>query len=258
MSIHKFAVIDSSAHIDASVKVGAFASIGPNVKINSGTVIEPYAVIHKNTEIGRDNFVGSFVSLGGASQSKHDNPNDNAKLVLGDGNSFHEYCCVNRGSVHAGGLTQIGSNNIFMAYTHVGHDAKIADHVVLVNQATLAGHVVVKSHAVLGYAVAVRQFCQVGQSAFISEGALIVKDVMPFMIVRGNPTRVVGINKIGIERLALAEAEISAIADCYRIIFRRNLTCSEASSEIMQQYQASKSAQTILEMLEHSERGLVR
>lgn len=258
MSIHKFAVVDSTAKIDSTVKIGAFANIGPNVQIGAGSVVESHAVIHKNTTIGRDNFISSFVSLGGASQSKHDNHDDSSSLLIGDNNNFHEYCCVNRGSIHASTLTKIGNNNILMAYTHVGHDCEIFDHVVMVNQSTLAGHVVVNSHAVLGYSAAVRQFCQIGTCSFISEGAAILKDVLPFVVVRGNPVRVVGINKIGLGRLDFSEADIALTQECFRIIFRRNNSCVEALEQLLKLSEESNITKTIVEMLKNTSRGLVR
>ena len=258
MSIHKLAVIDSSATIDSTVKVGPFATIGPNVKIGAGSVIESYAIVHRNTVLGENNLVSSFVSLGGASQSKHDRHDDASSLIIGSDNSFHEYCCINRGSVHASGKTEIGDNNIFMAYTHVAHDCIIHNNVVLVNQATLAGHVRVNSNALLGYAVAVRQFCIIGQNAFISEGATVVKDVMPCAVVRGNPTRVVGVNKVGLARLEIAASEVEQIQECFRIVFRRNLTCEQAVAEINALASETDNVRQILTMLNNSERGLVR
>lgn len=258
MSLHKFAVIDASAKIAADVEVGAFATIGPNVEIQSGSKIEPYAIIHKNTTIGKNNFVGSFVSLGGASQSKHDNHDDASYLIIGENNHFHEYCCINRGSIHAGAETKIGSNNIFMSYCHIGHDCQVGNNVVLVNQATLAGHVMIANNVIVGYAAAIRQFCKIGDSAFIGEGAKVVKDVLPFTIVRGEPTRVVGINKIGLTRQEKSAEEIAKIQECFRIVFRKNLTSAEAIANISEKQYQLASVDFILDMLKNSERGLVR
>lgn len=258
MSIHKFAEVDPSAKIDSSVSVGAFASIGPNVEIGANSVVESHAVIHKNTNIGNDNYISSFVSLGGASQSKHDNYQDDSSLIIGNNNNFHECCCINRGSIHDSKATKIGNNNIFMAYTHVGHDCEIFDHVVMVNQSTLAGHVVVNSHAVIGYSSAVRQFCQIGKCSFISEGAAILKDVLPFVLVRGNPVRVVGINKIGLSRLEFSEADIAMAQECFRIVFRRNNSCAEALEQLAKLSDRSNITKAIVEMLDNSSRGLVR
>lgn len=258
MSLHKFAVIDPKAKIDENVIVGAFATIGPEVEILAGTKIEPYAIINKNTSLGKDNFVSSFVSLGGASQSKHDSHNDSSFLKIGDGNYFHEYCCINRGSIHAAGETKIGNNNIFMSYSHIGHDCIVANNTVLVNQATLAGHVELSDNVIVGYAAAIRQFCKIGNSAFIGEGAKIVKDVLPFTIVRGEPTRVVGINKIGLTRQQIDNDEIEKIQNCFRIVFRKNLTCAEAIAEIIANNYNLERVDMILSMLENSERGLVR
>ena len=249
--------IHSSAKIHESAKIGPFVTIEQNVEIGAGSVIESHAFIGKNTKLGKGNYIGPFTSLGGASQSKYDNFDDESGLEVGDNNKFHEYCCINRGSLTSNQVTKIGDNNVFMAFTHVGHDCVIGNNSVMVNQATLAGHVIIGNNVTLGYSVAVRQFCQVGDGAFVSECATVVKDIMPFVIVRGAPTRVVGINKVGLERLQVPEPEMALIKECFRAVFRRNLLVEEAVKHIETLADSTRKA-TILDFLAGSNRGIVR
>lgn len=258
MNRHEFAIIHESAKIHESATIGPFASIGQNVTVGPDCIIEAHAVIHKNTILGAGNFISSYVSLGGASQSKHDNCDDESFLIIGANNSFHEFCSINRGSLLSSGKTIIGDNNKFMAYVHIGHDCIIGNHTVFVNQATLAGHVQVMDYATIGYSAAVRQFCKVGQGAFINGGSLVVKDIMPYVMVQANPTRVVGINKVGLGRLNFDSDQISEIQECYRKVFRRKLTLDQAIAEIMATKSDNHGVENILNLLKSSERGLVR
>lgn len=258
MSIHELAVVHESAVIHKDANIGPFVVIGENVVVGASTIIEAHSVVHKNTILGTGNTVGSYVSLGGASQSKHDKHDDDSALIIGNNNSIHEFCTINRGSIHASKKTIIGNDNTLMAYVHIGHDCLVKNNCVFVNQATVAGHANIMDNAIIGYAVAIRQFCQIGHGAFINGGSLVVKDVLPYMIVQANPTRVIGINKIGLERMQFNADQIAEIKECFRIVFRRNLSVQEALQEISSINSKHYAVANIIAMLKDTERGLVR
>ena len=160
--IAQTAIIDRRAELADNVIVGAYSVIGPDVKINTGTVIGPHVVIKGPTSIGKDNRIYQFASIGEDPQDKK-YAAETTRLEIGDRNNIREYTSMHRGTVQDHGVTQIGSDNLFMAYTHVAHDCVIGDHVIMANGASLAGHVRLNSHAILGGFTLVHQFTQIGQ-----------------------------------------------------------------------------------------------
>lgn len=257
--IHATAIVDDTVTFEADdIRIGPYAVVGPNVTLGAGCVIAGHAVLHKNITMGQRNHVASFASLGGDSQSRHDHPDDHGCLKIGDNNTFHEYCTVNRGSIHDSGETVIGDNNVLMMATHVAHDCRLGNGITLVNQATLAGHVQVSDHAVIGHCAGVRQFCKVGFGAFIDRLAPINKDVMALTMVRGIPPKVLGINKVGMERLGYGPELMRTFEECYRIVFRRSLEVEEATQQLLALVTTFPEVQHMLDTLADSERGLVR
>ena len=116
-------------------------SSAPASRSAPGRWIGPHAVIKGPTTIGRDNQVFQFASIGDAPQDKK-YEGEPTRLEIGDRNMFREFCTINRGTTHGGGESRrIGSDNLFMAYSHVAHDCIVGNHCVMANYATLGGHV---------------------------------------------------------------------------------------------------------------------
>ena len=143
-------IIDSSAKIDKSVKIGPFCVIGPDVEINENTIIHSHVNIMGNTEIGKNNKIYHYCSLGEVPQDKKFT-NEKAFLKIGDNNTIREFCTFNIGTSGGGGITEIGNNNWLMAYVHIAHDCKLGNEIVLANNSSLAGHVEIDDFAILGY-----------------------------------------------------------------------------------------------------------
>ncbi|HEX6397756.1 MAG TPA: acyl-[acyl-carrier-protein]--UDP-N-acetylglucosamine O-acyltransferase, partial [Steroidobacteraceae bacterium] len=124
MSIDPRAIVSPKAELAADVTVGAYAVIGDGVRIGPGTWIGPHAVINGPTTIGAGNKIFQFASIGDAPQDlKY--KGEPTRLEIGDRNVFREFTTMNRGTVQGGGITTIGSDNLFMAYTHVAHDCHV-------------------------------------------------------------------------------------------------------------------------------------
>ena len=258
MSISELAIIDPSANIDSGVEIGPWTIIGPNVNIGKGTKIGSHVVIKENTTLGTNNTVHQFASLGGDPQVKNYSHTPSF-LEIGNDNTFHEYVTVSRGDIAGGCLTKIGNKNLFMTCAHVGHDCVIKDETIFVNNAAAAGHVEIEDFVVLGAFCAVHQFCKIGMHSFLSRGAMVTQDVVPYTMVVGNPPKVTGINKVGLARRGFSKDQISNISRCYKIIFRNNLTVSQAVASIGQEIDnIDNGMQAILNSLECSERGIVR
>ncbi len=250
------AVVDPTAKIAANVSIGPFAVVGPNVVIGEETVIGPNALIRKDTTLGARNIVHSFASIGNDSQDlKY--KGEEAWLHIGDGNTFREFCTINRGS---GGeeVTTIGNNNLFMAYTHVAHDCHVGNHAVFSNCATAAGHVTVSDHVILSGGTMVHQFCVLGAYSFMAGFTGVVQDILPYVLVKGDPATPRGINVVGLRRHGFSESAIEHIRHAYKILFRRGLKLDEARAELVKMQTACSELAIMIDLIDKSTRGLAR
>lgn len=255
--ISKHAIIDPTAKIGANVQIGPWTLIGPDVEIGDGTWIGSHIVIRGPTRIGRDNKIYQFATIGEDSPDKKYG-GEATYLEIGDRNIFRECCTVHRGTVQGGGLTKIGNDNLFMAYTHVAHDCTVGNQVVFSNNASVAGHVKVDDYAVLGGMVGVHQFCAIGAHSFAAGGAIILKDVPPFVMVGGHPAEAHGLNTVGLERRGYSPAAVAALKRAYKIIFRQSLTLQEAISELKSMSAENPDFNILIDFLSNSTRGILR
>ena len=223
--------VDPQAQLGPGVKVGAYAVIGPQVKIGAGTIVEAHAVVDGDTTIGRENHLYPFCSVGLAPQDLKYH-GEATRLEIGDRNVIREFVTLNRGTGGGGGLTSIGSDNLFMAYAHVAHDCRVGSHTIFANGATLAGHVDVADHVTIGAFSAVHQFCRVGLHGFLGGYTVATKDVLPYSKTVGNRARMYGVNTIGLQRRGFKPEVISAIRHAYRVLLQSRLNTSEAVARL--------------------------
>jgi UDP-N-acetylglucosamine acyltransferase len=255
--IHPTAIIHPTAQLDATVTVGPYTIIGEHVKVGAGTQIGSHVVIERWTEIGRDNHIFQFASVGAAPQDlKY--KGEETWLVLGDRNRIREFATLHRGTPDGGGRTLVGNDNLFMAYAHVAHDCRVHNRVVMANAATLAGHVEVEDSAILGGLVAVHQFCRVGCHTMISGGAMVAQDIPPFTIAQGDRAKTIGINLIGLKRRGFPEATTRGIKNAYRLMFRSGLRMEEALARIDREYGGIAEVMHFATFIKESQRGIAR
>jgi len=255
--IDKHALVDPKAKVAANVHIGPWTLIGPDVEIAEGTWIGPHVVVRGPTRIGRDNKIYQFATIGEDSPDKKYG-GEPTRLEIGDRNIFRECCTVHRGTVQGGGVTRIGDDNLFMAYTHVAHDCTVGNQVVFSNNASVAGHVRVEDFAVLGGMVGVHQFCAVGSYSFAAAGSIILKDVPPFVMVSGYPAEAHGLNTVGLERRGYSPNSISALKRAYKIVFRQSLTLQEAMLELKNMALEYPEINLMIDFLSNSTRGIIR
>lgn len=255
--IDSTAIVDSKAELAEDVSIGPFSVIGPDVKIGSGTVIESHVVIKGPTTIGKDNHIYQFTSIGEDPQDKK-YAAEITRLDIGDRNTIREYTSMHRGTKQDRSLTKIGSDNLFMAYTHVAHDCIIGNHVIMANGASLAGHVHLHSHAILGGFTLVHQFTQIGQYSFAAMGSAITQDIPPFVMVGGKPTRPHGINSVGMERNGISPEDIRLIRKAYKIIYKNNLRLEDAIDQMEDLAGESKELSDMVSFLRNVNRGILR
>lgn len=255
--IHPTAVVDPSAELDSSVEVGPFAIIGAGVEIGAGTWIGPHAVLRGPTRIGRDNRIFQFASVGEDPQDKKYG-GELTRLEMGDRNQVREFATLHRGTVQDQGVTRIGDDNLFMAYTHVAHDCRIGNQVILANAASLGGHVEIQDWAILGGFTIVHQFCRIGAHAFCAMGSVLTRDVPPYVVVAGHPAAPHGINTEGLKRRGFSPEVIRIIRRAYRLLYLADLKLDEARARIAALAASVPELQPLVEFIGTTGRGLVR
>jgi UDP-N-acetylglucosamine acyltransferase len=255
--IDQRAVVDRAAELAMDVSVGAFSVIGPGVVIGHGTWIGPHVVINGPTQIGRENRVHQFASIGDAPQDKKYS-GEPTRLEIGDRNVIREYVTINRGTVQHGGVTRLGDGNWIMAYAHIAHDCQVGNQTVFANGASLAGHVSVGDFAILGGFTLVHQFCAIGAHAFCAFGSVINKDVPPFVTVTGNPARSSGLNAEGLRRHGFPDTTRKALRQAYRTLYRSGLSLQEALERLQEQSRQDEAVAVLAAFVERAKRGIVR
>jgi UDP-N-acetylglucosamine acyltransferase len=255
--IDSLAVIDPSAKISDNVKIGPFTVIGPDVEIDTGTIVESHVVIKGPTKIGKDNHIFQFSSVGEQPQDlKY--KGESTRLEIGDRNTIREYVTLNRGTVDDEGVTTIGSDNLFMVSSHVAHDCKIGNNVILANAVALAGHVHIDDYAILGGYTTVHQFTRVGAHSFSGFATAIDRDVLPFFTIAGNRAKVYGINKEGLRRREFSKESILALQKTFKILIKSEYSHKLAMENVRKLAETHAEVQQVLDFIDQSERGWIR
>jgi UDP-N-acetylglucosamine acyltransferase len=255
--IHPTAVIDPSAELAEDVCVGPFTVIDAGVRIGRGTIVGPHVVIRGPTVIGASNRIYQFASVGEDPQDKKYGQ-EVTYLEIGDGNIIREYCTIHRGTVQDKGITRVGSNNLLMAYVHVAHDCVIGDNVVMANGASLAGHVHLDDYSILGGFTLVHQFSRIGRHSFSAMGSSISRDVPPYVMVGGRPTKPYGINSVGLERMGFKAEAIREIRRAYKTIYKAGLRLEEATQVLEAMTADTPEIGCLAEFIQNSGRGILR
>jgi len=251
------AIISPSAELAADVVVGAYTVIGAGVRVGSGTWIGPHAVINGPTTIGSGNKIFQFASIGDAPQDlKY--KGELTRLEIGDRNVFREFTTMNRGTEHGGGVTIIGSDNLFMAYTHVAHDCQVGSRCVMANYATLAGHVHLGDWVIMGGYAGTHQFTKVGAHAFIGNNAAVTRDVPPYVMAVGMPAEPHSVNSEGLKRRGFTPEQIRNIKNAYRVLYRSDMKLADAVEELSRRVATQPELKIFVDFIGESTRSLVR
>ncbi|MAM57105.1 MAG: acyl-[acyl-carrier-protein]--UDP-N-acetylglucosamine O-acyltransferase [Salinicola sp.] len=254
--IHPSAIVDPSARLADDVEVGPFSVIGADVEIGAGSVIGPHVVLKGPTRLGKRNRIFQFASVGEDCQDKK-YAGEPTRLEMGDDNVVRESVTIHRGTIQDRGVTTIGDRNLFMAYSHVGHDCLIGNDCILANQATLAGHVTLGDFAIIGGLSAIHQFAHMGEHAMVGGCSAITKDIPAFIMVNGNPAAPHGLNSIGLKRRGFSAEAIKALGEAYRLVYRKGLTLEQAVGEIESRFSLDETRRFI-DSLKVSQRGIIR
>ena len=252
-------IISDKTTIHPDVTIGPFCIIGDGVEIDEGTNILSHAVIKGPTKIGKNNTIYQFSSIGEDTPDKKYKGED-TKLIIGDGNIFREGVTVHRGTIQDKGITQIGSNNLLMAYTHIAHDCIVGNNNIFANNSGIAGHVTVGNYVVIGGYSAVHQFCNLGDYSFLGMNTSITMDIPAYIKVASNPARVIGLNIVGMSRNNISSESISLIKKAFKILYKKGLKLEDSLEEIntLQPDHGDVYLDIFTESIKSSSRGILR
>lgn len=258
MAIHPTAIVDSRAHIADSAEIGPYCIVGAEVAIGARTQLMAHVYVEGATAIGEDNVFFPYSTIGVASQDlKYQG--EPSETRIGNGNKIREFVTIHRGTEGGGLITEIGDDNLVMAYSHIAHDVRIGHHIVLANGATCGGHVVVGDWAVIGAFSAVHQFCRVGRHAMIGGYSVITQDVLPFSTTVGlREVKIFGPNKTGLERRGFSAAAIGHLHKAFRLLAKSGLNTTQAVDRISNEVEMSPEIEELLAFIASSERGFVK
>jgi UDP-N-acetylglucosamine acyltransferase len=251
------AIVTPGARIAPDAQVGPFSIIGADVVIGARTVVAAHVTIHGHTTIGEDNRIFQFSSIGEAPQDLKYR-GEPTRLEIGDRNTIREYCTISRGTINDRGVTRVGSDNLFMAYTHVAHDCVIGNHVVMSNLAMIAGHVQLDDWVILSGYAAVHQRVKIGAHAFVAHHGGCTKDVPPYVIAVGNPAEPHSINSEGLKRRGFTPEQIRNLKNAYRILYRSELPLEKAIEQLSELVASQPELEPLVKFIANSERSIIR
>jgi len=261
LSIHPTAIVSERARIDAEATIGPYCVIEGEVIIGARTQIESHARIgsrYGRVTIGDDNHIQHGAVLGGPPQDLGYGGGDYTELAIGNDNRIGEFVSINVGTVKGGGVTRVGNHNFIMAYTHIGHDCQLGDHIVIVNGAQFAGHVTIEDHALVSGLTGFTQFTRIGAYSFMAAGAFANKDIAPYTIAEGHWAAPRAVNRVGLKRAGFDAAERRNIDTAIRILLMRSLTIGEVIARIEEECRVTPQIEHLVNFLRTSERGVAR
>lgn len=248
--------IHPDAKIGNNVKIGNFTTIHENVEIGDNCEIDCNVNIYPGARIGSGVKIFPGTTVAAVPQDLKFRGEDTIAIV-GDGTVLRECVTVHRGTASKG-KTEVGSNCLLMAYVHVAHDCVIGNQVIISNAAQMAGEVVIDDCAVIGGGSLFHQFCHIGRNVMVQGGALVNKDIPPFIKAAREPISFVGLNSVGLQRRGFKQEEIQQIQDIYRILYLSDLNVTNAIKMILEVCPPSKYRDEIVDFVMKSERGIVR
>nr|WP_321257406.1 acyl-ACP--UDP-N-acetylglucosamine O-acyltransferase [uncultured Pseudodesulfovibrio sp.] len=253
--IHSTAVIDPSAEIGEGVHVGPYVVIGAEAKVGDGTFLESHTVIQANTELGKNNHVHPHAVIGGEPQHSA-YKGEKTYTRIGDNNIIRECVTIHRGTVQGSEETRIGSNCMFMAYSHIAHDCSVGDNVILANAVQLAGHVEVGRNVIISGLSAVQQFIRIGEYAFLGGASGYKLDVPPFMLAHGVRGMLFGPNLIGLRRNGFNSEACKGLKRAYKTIFRSGLKRDEGLAKVEEEIPGIAEVDRLVAFIRESKNGV--
>lgn len=246
--IHPLAVVEDGAVIGEGVIIGPFCHVGPKVVLHDNVELLSHAIVMGRTTIGKGTRIFPMAVVGGDPQSVH-HGGEETTLTVGENCTIREGVTMNTGTVDFGGKTIVGNNNLFLANSHVAHDCRVGDHVILSNNVMLAGHVTLEDRVILGGGSAVHQFTRVGRQAFVGGLSAVSYDVIPYGMLNGNPGVLGGLNVVGMTRAGIDRSVIHVVRRAFKAIFEGDASIRENAAAIREEYADCPQVMEILDFI---------
>lgn len=252
--IAETAVVDPRAKLGNHVRIGHFCVIGPDVHIGQGTQLEDHVIVSGVTKIGENNHIFPGVVIGSHPQDRSYR-NSPTRVEIGDGNTFREYCTVNRATEKENGVTEIGDNNYFMTNVHIAHDCKVGDRIVVANNCMMGGHVHVGNDVTIAGGVGIHHFSSIGQLTFVGAMTRVLQDVPPFMVSEGTIGRPRCVNVVGLKRNDYSRQDIEALGEAFKLIYRKRVGWEAAKEKMFSEGPIRPVLKHLFDFLEHASGG---
>jgi UDP-N-acetylglucosamine acyltransferase len=255
--IHSTAIIsDDNVSIGEDVVIGPYAIVEENVVIGDGVTLKAHTHVGARTQIGKNCRVFQGAVIGEVSQDMK-YADEETETIIGDNTTIREYCTVHRGTADRW-KTEVGSNVLLLAYSHVAHDCVIGDNVIISNACQIGGHVEIGDYVILGGAVPVHQFCRIGAHSMVGGGFRVTKDVPPYIRAAKAPLAYNGLNSIGLHRRGFSHETINTIKRVYTMIYRSKLNVSHAIRYVKENMDMTPEVRKVIAFVESSQRGIIR
>lgn len=250
INVHPSAVVASDVELEEGVQIGPNCVVQSGTRIGRDTVLTANVFVGPDVKIGSGNRIFPFATVGGMPQVLGLNPDsDFGKLEIGNDNVIREQATIHP-SMHKGELTKIGNGNLIMVGVHIGHDCTIADQIVFSNFSQISGHCSIETGVWFSGMVLLHQFITVGKWSYAAGLAGINHDVPPFMIVSGHyPPRVRGVNKRGLKRAGLDEAQQEKVFEAYKRLYRTGVPLLETAKEMTAEKGLDENIKAIVESI---------
>ncbi|RPI15339.1 MAG: acyl-ACP--UDP-N-acetylglucosamine O-acyltransferase [Ignavibacteriae bacterium] len=255
-NISKNAIVSSKAILGDNVIIKDFATVEDDVKVGDNVTIASNAIVHSGTTIS-NNCKIYYSAVVGSDPQDLKYSGERTTLEIGENTIIREFATLSRGTVH-NGKTIIGRNCFLMNYTHIGHDSKIGDNVILANLVNTGGHVSIEEWAIVGGIVGIHQFVHIGAHSFIAFSSRVTQDVPPYILAGGSPLNYKGLNIIGLKRRGFSEEQIKCIKQTYNYIYNSKYNISDAIKAIKDSVRQTDEVKKIITFIESSERGIIR
>ena len=254
--IHPTASVHSSAILGNNVHIGPYAIVNEQVTIGDNTKIAAHVMIEKWTTIGTNNAIQYGAVIGSEAQDMK-YLGEESFVKIGDNNHIREYVTINR-ATGKGESTILGSDNMILTSTHIGHNCVIGNNITMANVVHISGHVSVGDYTTIGGMTGIHQFVRIGKGCMIGGYSRLPQDIPPFMLCEGNPAYVRNLNLIGCKRRGMSKETIADLRQLFKLLYRSNLNTSQALAEFSPEG-TSDEVQHLLDFIKaDSSRGIAK
>lgn len=254
-AIHASAVVDARARLGTDVRIGAFSIVGPEVTVEDGAEIGHHVVLEGRVVIGARARIGHGALLGGVPQDLKYKDGTPTGVRIGADTVVREYATIHR-ATQPDAWTEIGGHCLIMAMSHIAHDCRLGDGVVVINYAGITGHCQIGEHATIGGLTGLVPFTRVGAYAYVGGCSKVVLDVPPYLLVDGAPATVHGVNVVGLRRAGVPPAERRALQDAYRALYRSGMSPRLAAERLREDGVASAAVRHLVDFILSGTRGV--